>query len=81
MKVYPDDAPIIAMAKVLVHVASQPVGGNYAKRKERNLAASMVLERTGGRKVEPTRPLLETRYIEPDWMEDGEGEQGQGEDR
>lgn len=78
LKVYPEDPPVVAMAKVLVHVSTQPAGGNYAKRKERNLAASMILERTGGRKVEPTRPLLETKYVEPDWMRNGEDEQEQG---
>lgn len=72
MMIVPGDRPVIAMAKVLVHVATQPAGTNYAKRKERNLAAQMVLERTGGRKVAPTKPLLETKYVEPDWMEGGE---------
>ena len=77
LKVYPDDPPIIAMAKVLVHVASQPAGGNYTKRKERNLATTMILERTGGRKVEPTKPMIEAKYVEPEWMRLGEGsEQG-----
>lgn len=68
MKVYPYDPPIIAMAKVLVHVASQPAGTNYAKKKERNLAANMILERTGGRKVQPTKPMIEAKYVEPEWM-------------
>lgn len=64
----PEDPPVIAMAKALVHIGTQPCGRNYAKRKERNLAAQMILERTGGRKVEPTRPLIETQYVEPEWM-------------
>ena len=63
------DTPVIAMAKALIYVASQPAGSNYAKRKERNLAAQMILERTGGRKVEPTRPQLETVYVEPEWLQ------------
>lgn len=62
------DPPVIAMAKALVYVATQPAGSNYAKRKERNLAAQMILERTGGRKVEPTRPQIETVYVEPEWL-------------
>lgn len=68
MQVVPEDKPIIAMAKILVYVATQPAGTNMQKRKERNLATSMILERTGGRKVEPTRPQIETKYVEPDWM-------------
>ena len=68
LQITPQDKPIIAMAKVLVFVASQPAGSNMAKRKERNLAASMILERTGGRKVQPTKPLIETKYVEPEWM-------------
>lgn len=79
LQIYPEDPPIIAMAKVLVHVATQPAGNNFAKRKERNLAAQMILERTGGRKVQPTKPLLETKYVEPEWMvEDGQGSKGEG---
>lgn len=70
MKVLPEDPPIIAMAKALVYVGTQPCGSNYAKRKERNLAAQMILERTGGRKVQPTRLLTEKKYVEPDWMKE-----------
>lgn len=74
------DPVIIAMAKVLVFVANQPVGTNYAKRKERNLAASMVFERTGGRKTQPTKPLVAVTYVEPDWMglPEGKGDDEQG---
>lgn len=71
-KIVPEDPPVIAMAKALVHIGTQPCGSNYAKRKERNLAAQMILERTGGRKVSPTKPLLETQYVAPDWMRLGE---------
>lgn len=74
MKVLPSDPPIIAMAKALVYVGTQPCGTNYAKRKERNLAAQMILERTGGRKVQPTRLLAEKEYVEPEWMRLGDGE-------
>lgn len=72
------DTVVIAMAKVLVYVATQPAGSNYAKRKERNLAASMVLERTGGRKVQPTKPLIDVKYVEPDWMGLSEGKDEDG---
>lgn len=69
LQITPSDKPVIAMAKALVYVATQAAGSNYAKRKERNLAAQMILERTGGRKVEPTRPLIETVYVEPEWLQ------------
>lgn len=68
MQVTPDDKPIIAMAKALVYIATQPCGSNYAKRKERNLAAQMILERCGGRKVQPTRLDHQIEYVEPEWM-------------
>lgn len=74
LKVVPSDPPIIAMAKVLVYVSTQPAGNNMARRRERNLAAQIILERTGGRKVKPTKPLLETKYVEPEWMGLPEGE-------
>ena len=74
LQVVPEDPPVIAMAKVLVYVATQPAGANFAKRKERNLASQMILERTGGRKVQPVKPLLETKYVNPEWMEIGDGD-------
>jgi hypothetical protein len=75
LNITPSDPVIIALAKVLVHTAARPTGSNYMQRKQRNLAASMILERTGGRKTGPTRPTLETKYVEPDWMglPDGDG--------
>lgn len=69
MKVVPSDPPVIAMAKALVYIGTQPCGSNYAKRKERNLAAQMILERCGGRKVQPVRPELTIEYVEPEWMQ------------
>lgn len=71
MQVSSEDLPIIAMAKALVYAATQPCGGNYAKRKERNLAAQMILERCGGRKVSPTRIEARIEYVEPEWMKLG----------
>ena len=81
LQIFPEDKPIIAMAKVLVHVATQPAGSNMTKRRERNLAASMILERTGGRKVEPTKPLIETKYVAPDWLTGETNEQTEGKDQ
>ena len=77
MKVVPNDPPVIAMAKALVYIGTQPCGSNYAKRKERNLAAQMILERCGGRKVQPTRPELTIEYVEPEWMQLPTSEEGQ----
>jgi len=75
------DPPVIAMAKALVYAGTQPCGSNYAKRKERNLAAQMILERCGGRKVEPTKLEAQIEYIEPEWMQIGTGEgENHGED-
>jgi len=71
MMVTSNDTPIIAMAKALIYAATQPVGSNYQKRKERNLAASIILERVGGRKIEPKMLAIDTVYVEPDWMLEG----------
>lgn len=76
MNIVPNDPPIIAMAKALVYIGTQPCGGNYAKRKERNLAAQMILERCGGRKVEPTRLEATIEYVEPEWMQLPSTEEG-----
>lgn len=77
LQVTPQDPPIIAMAKALVYIGTQPCGSNYAKRKERNLAAQMILERTGGRKVQPTALQVTTKYVEPDWMQLASGKNGE----
>lgn len=69
LQITPLDKPVIAMAKALIFVATQPAGSNYAKRKERNLAAQMILERTGGRKISPTRAMIETVYQDPEWLQ------------
>lgn len=74
LKVVPNDPPVIAMAKALVYIGTQPCGSNYAKRKERNLAAQMILERCGGRKVQPTRIEAQIEYVEPEWMQLGQPE-------
>lgn len=77
LQVTPQDPPIIAMAKALVYIGTQPCGSNYAKRKERNLAAQMILERTGGRKVQPTTLQVTTEYVEPEWMQLSSGKDGE----
>ena len=83
MSVTSEDTPIIAMAKALIYAATQPVGSNFQKRKERNLAANIILERIGGRKIEPKKLAIETVYVEPEWMlleggENASGNEGEG---
>lgn len=41
---------------------------NYQAKKAKQDAVTMIMERTGGRKVEPVKPALETRFVDPDWM-------------
>lgn len=83
MNVLPEDTPILAMAKAVIFTATNRVGANVAKRKERNLATKMILERTGGRKTSPTPLQIETVYVQPDWMglpEGGEQSEHRNED-
>ena len=68
LKIMPDDLVIIAMAKVCVWVSMSDPGNNAQKRKDKNDAIQMILERTGGRKSEPTKQLTATNYVEPEWM-------------
>ena len=68
LKIQPDDLVIIAMAKVCVWVSMSDPGNNAQKRKDKNDAIQMILERTGGRKSEPTKELMTTNYVEPEWM-------------
>ena len=77
LKVVPSDPPVIAMAKALVYIGTQPCGSNYAKRKERNLAAQMILDRCGGKKVQPARLEATIEYVEPEWMQLSAPEEGQ----
>jgi len=80
MVLTPDDPVIIGIAKVLVYKSTAMVGSNQMLRRERNSAAEMILERVGGRKTGPTKPLLDKQYIKPAWMlggeDDGEGDTG-----
>ena len=74
MTIYPDDPCIIALAKAIYAISVQDAGNNYGKKKDKQKATEMILERTGGRKTEPTRNLLETKYVEPEWAKLPEGE-------
>lgn len=64
-----DDPVIIALAKMVFHIATCDSFNNPATKKERKKAIEMVFERTSGRRTEPVRPLLEDKFVEPDWMQ------------
>lgn len=66
--IFPTDSCIIALAKATYVIATSEVGTNVQKKKDRQLANDLILNRCGGKKTEPTRPLIETVYVEPDWM-------------
>ena len=67
-----NDPTILALAKVVFHIATQPTEGNPVIRKDKQKAIDMVFERTSGRRVEPVRPHLETRYKDPEWLMEGD---------
>ena len=67
-----DDPTILALAKVVFHIATQPTNGNPIIKKDKQKAIDMVFERTNGRRVEPVRPQIETMYEDPEWLMEGE---------
>lgn len=69
LTVLEDDNVLIALAKVTVAVACQPTGKNPNARKDRQKAADIILQRTGGRVVEPTRIEAQTQFEQPEWMQ------------
>ena len=75
-----DDPVIIALAKVVFHIATQPTRGDYTMKREKQKAVEMVYERTNGRRVEPVRPQIETIYTDPEWLTKGEEADEQSED-
>lgn len=69
LQVRTDDIPIVALAKVCVAIACNPnVGKNPNERKDRQKAADIILQRTGGRVVEPVRIEAKTAFAEPSWL-------------
>lgn len=65
--VHPDDLTIIALAKAILYVSMQDCGKNYQKKKDRQTAIEIILERTGGRKSEPVKNTEVVNYIQPSW--------------
>lgn len=72
--IMPNDPAIIALAKSLIHISLQDPGNNPMKKKDKVRATEIILNRCGGKKTEPTKPLIEEVYVEPEWMQLGTGE-------
>lgn len=68
--VNPDDPVIIALAKVVFHIAVEPTYHDYNKKKDRQKAVEMVYARTAGRRNEPVRLAIEEKFVEPNWLSD-----------
>lgn len=64
----PEDPVIIAIAKVIYHIAVEPSNNNPIKKKERQKAVEMVYARTAGRRNEPVRLAIEEKFVEPEWL-------------
>lgn len=68
--VTPDDPVIIALAKVVFHIATEETKHDYNKKKDRQKAVEMVYARTAGRRNEPVRLAIEEKFVKPAWLED-----------
>lgn len=64
---FSNDSGIIAMAKAICLAATTTVGNNVAKRKDRQMAAEILLNRTGGMKSEPVKDSDKKVYVDPSW--------------
>lgn len=64
----PEDPVIIALAKVVFHIAVGETKHDYNKRKDRQKAVEMVYSRTAGRRNEPVRLAIEEKFVEPSWL-------------
>lgn len=60
-----NDSGIIALAKAIVLASIEPVGKNVSKRKDRQMAAEILLNRTGGMKTEPVKETSNKIYVDP----------------
>lgn len=67
----PEDPVVIALAKVVFYVANAPTKGNPTLKREKQKAVDMIYERTNGRRIEPVRLEISTKYIDQDWITDG----------
>lgn len=68
--IMPDDPVIIAIAKVVYHIAVEPAKHDFNKRKERQKAVEMVYARTAGRRNQPVKLAIEEKFTKPKWLSD-----------
>lgn len=68
--IFPEDPVIIALAKVVFHIAVEETRSDYNKKRDRQKAVEMVYARTAGRRNEPVRLTIEQKYVEPAWLSD-----------
>lgn len=61
------DSGIICLAKAIVLCAIQRVGNNVSRKRDRQIAADILLSRTGGLKTEPRKLTAEVVIEDADW--------------
>lgn len=66
--IVPEDPVIIALAKIIYHIAVEASHGDPIKKRDRQKAVEMVYARTAGRRNEPVRLAIEEKFIEPEWL-------------
>lgn len=66
--IQPSDPVIIALAKVVYHIAVEPTKKDYNKKRERQKAVEMVYARTAGRRNEPVKLAIEEKFVDPEWL-------------
>lgn len=75
MNIMPNDLVIVALAKTVFHIATAPTKGNPILKREKQKAVEMIYGRVAGRRTQPVRPLIETKYVKPAWMQFTEPEE------
>lgn len=77
-RIYEDDVVMSVIAKCFIHVSLQYYApSNNTGRKNKTLAIETILNRSQGRKIAPTKALVEDLYGDPDWMKSlPEGQEG-----
>jgi len=65
-----DDLAILALAKRVYAIAVQDVSNKSVEEKnKRDIAMTIILERVGGKKSAPEKPVDEIEYKAPEWLE------------
>ena len=64
------EAPVVIMIARALYIiaASDILPSDIQGRKDRAKAMDIIFQRTGGRKVGPTKTLDTKHYVDPDWM-------------